>query len=200
MWSLEENCSKHGVVLSVIVSICLQIKVSKHVQFKHTNQVSRRKRVVMGFPIFFWACRSVAKELVHGWHAVNYHRHYGPRFCEGFSQLLNQKKRPLCAMFCASGLTNTESQQKKTLQDHFLQSQTSKEHTENTTFWGFHPSAPHPPSRARRITACCEGPLGAVSDALRPSWLPAEPQSMARAKSSTSAKERKAAPTPSPRA
>ena len=67
----------------------------------------------MGFPIFFWACRSVAKELVHGWHAVNYHRHYGPRFCEGFSQLLNQKKRPLCAMFCASGLTNTESQQKK---------------------------------------------------------------------------------------
>ena len=64
----------------------------------------------------------------------------------------------------------------------------------------FHPSAPHPPSRARRITACCEGPLGAVSDALRPSWLAAEPQSMARAKSSTSAKERKAAPTPSPRA
>ena len=66
----------------------------------------------MGFPIFL-ACRSVAKELVHGWHAVNYHRPYGPRLCEGFSQLLNQKKRPLCAMFCASGLTNMEPQEKK---------------------------------------------------------------------------------------
>ena len=200
MWSLEENCSKHGVVLSVIVSICLQIKVSKHVQFKHTNQVSRRKRVVMGFPIFFWACRSAAKELVHGWHAVNYHRPYGPRFCEGFFSTTEPKEETtVCDVLCIRtdkhGIPT-----KKTLQDHFLQSQTSKEHTENTTFWGFHPSAPHPPSRARRITACCEGPLGAVSDALRPSWLAAEPQSMARAKSSTSAKERKAAPTPSPRA
>lgn len=37
----------------------------------------------------------------------------GQGSAKGFSQLLNQKKRPLCAMFCASGLTNTESQQKK---------------------------------------------------------------------------------------
>ena len=142
----------------------------------------------------------MAKELVHGWHAVNYHRPYGPRFCEGFSQLLNQKKRPLCAMFCASGLTNTESQEKKLCK--IISSKVKHlKNTPKTPLLGvFHPSAPHPPSRARRITACCEGPLGAVSDALRPSWLAAEPQSMARAKSSTSAKERKAAPTPSPRA
>jgi hypothetical protein len=48
------------------------------------------------------------------------------------------------------------------------------------------------PPRARRITSCCAGPLGAVRLLLRPSWLTAVPAS------SASAARRPVPPTTSP--
>mmetsp|Transcript_94959 Transcript_94959/g.307162 ORF Transcript_94959/g.307162 Transcript_94959/m.307162 type:complete len:246 (+) Transcript_94959:561-1298(+) len=57
-------------------------------------------------------------------------------------------------------------------------------------------------SRAARMTLCCDGPLGAVSVELRPSWLTARPCTRACAPPTASNGEgsKKKAPHPSPRA